>query len=88
MNTVAQTKAPLLGSSIGLKATMAATGIVYVGFVLVHMVGNLQIFLGPEALNVYAYNLQHTGPMIGKSGAVVWGVRVFLLACLVLHVVA
>ncbi len=86
MNTVAQTKANLFGSSIGLKATMAASGLVYVGFVLVHMVGNLQIFLGPEALNVYAYNLQHTGPMIGKSGAVVWGVRVLLLTCLVLHV--
>ena len=75
-----------LNSSIGLKAIMAASGLVYVGFVFVHMLGNLQIFLGAEAINVYAYNLHHTGPMLGKSGAVVWGARMFLLLCLALHV--
>ena len=87
MTTASLSRVSLLSSSIGLKATMAATGLVYVGFVLVHMLGNLQIFLGAEALNVYAYNLQHTGPMIGKSGAIVWAARVFLLVALALHVI-
>lgn len=87
MTTASTTKASLFSSSIGLKATMAATGFVYVGFVFAHMVGNLQVFLGAEAINTYAYNLQHMGPMLGKSGAVVWGARVFLLLCLALHVV-
>lgn len=86
MTTASTTRMSLFSSSIGLKATMAATGIVYVGFVFAHMVGNLQIFLGAEAINTYAYNLQHMGPMLGKSGAVVWGARVFLLVCLALHV--
>lgn len=86
MTTAVKRSAGLLNSSIGLKAIMAASGLVYVGFVFVHMLGNLQIFLGAEALNVYAYNLHHTGPMIGETGAVVWGARVFLLLCLFLHV--
>ena len=87
MTTASLSGVSLLSSSIGLKATMAATGLVYVGFVLVHMLGNLQIFLGAEALNVYAYNLQHTGPMIMESGAIVWAARVFLLVALALHVI-
>lgn len=86
MTTASTTKTSVFSSSIGLKATMAATGIVYVGFVFAHMAGNLQIFLGAEVINTYAYNLQHMGPMLGKSGALVWAARVFLLVCLALHV--
>ena len=44
----------LLMSTIGLKAQMAISGMVLLGFVVGHMLGNLQIFLGPEALNNYA----------------------------------
>ncbi len=58
---------------------MALSGLVLAGFVLVHMVGNLQVFLGQEALNAYAYKLQ-------SVPAVLWGFRLFLLAATLTHV--
>lgn len=59
---------------------MAISGLVLVLFVLGHMLGNLQMFLGPEAINVYAHKLQSMPP------PVLWGGRLFLLAALVIHV--
>jgi succinate dehydrogenase / fumarate reductase cytochrome b subunit len=58
---------------------MAATGLVLVGFVAGHLLGNLQIFLPPEKINAY-------GHMLESLGAGLWLIRLFLLACLVVHV--
>lgn len=66
--------------SLVKKYLMALSGLVLVLFVLGHMLGNLQIFLGPEAINVYAYQLQSLPP------AVLWGIRLFLLVCVAVHV--
>ena len=66
-------------SSIGKKYLMALTGIVLIGFVFVHMAGNLQILMGPEKINAYAHALQSL-PL-----PILWGSRVFLLVCVVLH---
>jgi succinate dehydrogenase / fumarate reductase cytochrome b subunit len=49
-----------LKSTVGRKVLMALTGLVLVLFVLGHMLGNLQIFLGPDVINAYAYKLHHT----------------------------
>lgn len=68
-------------SSVGKKVTMALTGFVVFGFVLVHLSGNLQIFQGPEKLNSYAGFLQGLGPIL-------WVFRLVLLVCAVLHMVA
>lgn len=76
MNPLAQ----VFGSSIGKKFLMAVTGFILVGFVLVHMIGNLQIFLSPEAINAYAHHL-HTLP-----APVLWGFRAFLLLTVIVHV--
>ena len=54
-----QREATFFGSSIGKKVVMAATGLVLFGFVVGHMIGNLQIYLGAEALNEYAEFLRH-----------------------------
>lgn len=74
----------LLGTTIGLKALMAVTGFVWVGFVLGHMVGNLQIFLpmpddGVHAINKYA-------AMLKGMGGLLWAVRLGLLAAFAAHV--
>jgi len=53
-----QRAATFLGSSIGKKVVMAVTGLVFYGFVVGHMVGNLQIYLGPEAINHYGVFLR------------------------------
>ena len=69
----------LLGSSIGRKWVVALTGIVLVLFVCGHLLGNLSIFLGPDAINAYALFLQ-------SLGEILWAIRLFLLACVGLHI--
>ena len=69
----------LFMSSIGRKFLMAVTGLVLVGFVTGHLVGNLQIFLSPDHINGYAHFLQGLGPAL-------WIVRLVLLGCVVIHV--
>ena len=71
----------LWSSTIGKKAVMAVTGIILFGFVIGHMAGNLQFFLGREAINGYAEKLHHLGP-------IPLVVRLVLLAAVVLHIVA
>lgn len=66
-------------STIGLKIAMAASGILLAGFVLFHMLGNLQIFAGQEQFNNYAEFMQ-------GLGALLWMARLGLLALLALHV--
>ena len=66
---------------IGKKVVMAATGVILFGFVLGHMAGNLQIFLGREKFDAYAELLQHTP-------ALLWGVRTVLLVSVILHITA
>lgn len=70
----------LYDTTIGKKVVMAVTGLVLYGFVIAHMLGNLQVFLGPEALNGYAVKLRALGPLL-------WVARGALLVALVLHVV-
>ena len=48
-----------LGSSVGQKILVAITGLLLMTFVVVHMVGNLKMFSGPESINKYAYFLKH-----------------------------
>jgi succinate dehydrogenase / fumarate reductase cytochrome b subunit len=73
--------AAFLGSSIGKKIVMACTGVVLFGFVVGHMLGNLQVYLGPEAMNAYAVFLRE---LLHGSG--LWIVRGVLLGCVGLHV--
>lgn len=68
-----------LSSSVGLKFLMGATGILLVLFVVGHMLGNLQVFLGPDALNHYAAKLQGLGGFL-------WVIRFGLLAVFAVHV--
>src|SRR5215471_6044546 len=66
-------------SSIGKKAIMAVTGLLLFGFLTAHMLGNLQIFLGPSVMNHYAETL-HGNP------ALLWTVRTVLLISVILHI--
>ena len=69
-------------SSVGKKAVMAGTGLIGIGFVLAHMIGNLQVFQGADRLNAYGALLH------GPLNEVVWVLRVVLIASVVLHIVA
>lgn len=68
-----------LNSSIGKKALMAVSGLVLVGFIISHLLGNLLIFGGPDALNAYGAKLRHLGWLL-------WVARVFLIIMVAVHV--
>ena len=73
---------------IGKKVVMAVTGIVLVGFVFAHMLGNLKIFSGPAEINTYSRFLRTVGePELGYGDAL-WLVRIVLLTCVTLHITA
>lgn len=69
----------LLDTTVGKKAALAVSGLVLFGFVLGHMLGNLQVFLGPEVYNHYA-------ELLKGNAALLWGVRLTLATALVVHV--
>jgi succinate dehydrogenase / fumarate reductase cytochrome b subunit len=71
--------ARIFGSTLGKKYIMALTGLGMVFFVTGHMIGNLQLFLGPEALNRYAHFLQSLGELL-------WVIRLSLLGMIALHI--
>ena len=67
---------------------MALSGVVFIGFVLLHMYGNLKAFSGHDAFNEYSHHLRVLGePMLPREG-LLWILRVVLLLALVLHVYA
>lgn len=66
-------------SSIGRKYIVAITGLLLVAFVIIHMVGNLQMFGSPDKINAYAVLLK-------SNLLVLWGFRLGLLACAALHI--
>ncbi len=73
-------------STIALKLLMAVSGIVFIGFVLLHMYGNLKAFGGHDAFNEYAHHLRELGSPLLPHGGALWLIRVVLIASLVLHV--
>lgn len=66
-------------SSIGKKFIMAGTGLALFAFVVLHMVGNLQVFLGPEHINAY-------GAFLQSQPELIWPARLGLLALIGLHI--
>ncbi len=71
----------LYQTTLGKKAVMAVTGFILFGFVVGHLIGNLQIFLPPEKINHYA-------ELLRSAPALLWGARITLLVSVILHVTA
>jgi succinate dehydrogenase / fumarate reductase, cytochrome b subunit len=71
----------LWNSSVGKKVVMATTGLIWVAYLITHLLANLLVFQGPEKINAYSAFLHGTG------GAL-WAARLVLVAALVLHVIA
>ncbi|HET8796192.1 MAG TPA: succinate dehydrogenase cytochrome b subunit [Thermoanaerobaculia bacterium] len=73
-------------SSAGKKAVMAVTGVILFGFVLVHMLGNLKMFLGSVHFNEYSHFLRVVGAPLVPEHVLLWVARIILLAAVVLHI--
>jgi succinate dehydrogenase / fumarate reductase cytochrome b subunit len=71
----------LWDSSVGKKVIMAATGLIWVAYLITHMLANLLVFQGPGKINAYSAFLHGTG------GAL-WTARLVLIAALLLHIIA
>jgi succinate dehydrogenase / fumarate reductase cytochrome b subunit len=66
-------------TTVGKKVIMAVSGFILVGFTIVHLLGNLQLYLGPEAINGYAAKLHSMPPLV-------WGTRLVLLFAVSVHI--
>src|SRR5213596_4159426 len=71
--------AEFIHSSVGRKMIVAVTGVILILFVIGHLLGNLQIYLGPEWINSYSQHLRDLGPLL-------WLIRAFLLIAVILHI--
>ncbi|MEW2135488.1 succinate dehydrogenase [Streptomyces sp. NPDC005409] len=76
------------GSTIGKKTVMAVSGLIMLGYLVAHMLGNLKIFFGPDEFNGYAHWLRHMGEPFLHSHWGLWAARVVLLAAVVAHAVS
>jgi succinate dehydrogenase / fumarate reductase cytochrome b subunit len=68
-------------SAVGTKVLMALSAVILVGYMLIHVLGNLLIFGGPEWINGWGAFLHATGPLL-------WVARLIIFAALVVHVIA
>lgn len=79
MPPIVQSLCRFYHSSIGKKIIVAVTGLALMGFIVGHLLGNLQIFLGPDTINAYAKKLHDLGLLL-------WVARFGLLAMVVIHI--
>jgi len=76
----------LYQSAVGKKWVMALTGLALLGFVLVHMLGNLHLYDGPWETHEYAETLRDLGTEVIPRTWVLWGLRIGLIAAFGLHI--
>jgi succinate dehydrogenase / fumarate reductase cytochrome b subunit len=88
MTTMTHVEAPrVLKTSVGKKLLMAGSGVVLVGFIVAHEVGNLKIYLGASEINRYGEGLRTLAEPIFPRTFVLWAIRTVLIAAFVVHVV-
>lgn len=76
----------LYQTSVGKKWVMAVTGVMLMGYVLVHMIGNLHMYEGPEEFNAYGESLRDLGGELVPRTFVLWALRLGLIAAFALHI--
>jgi hypothetical protein len=65
-------------TTVGLKVTMGATGVILVTFLVFHLLGNLLVYQGPAALNAYS-------ALLFRDPSLLWAARAILLGSALLH---
>lgn len=87
-STLSATAARARTSTIVWKLAMALTGLVFIGYVVAHMYGNLKVFGGQQAFDDYAHHLREMGEPLLPHEGLLWLLRAVLLLSLVVHVTA
>lgn len=85
-STEPQTPRSVARSTIGQKAVMAVTGLILLGYIVAHMLGNLKIFTGRTHFDGYAEALRGIGGDLLGNSWFLWMMRPVLLIALVLHI--
>jgi succinate dehydrogenase / fumarate reductase, cytochrome b subunit len=73
-------------SAVGKKWVMGVTGILLMGFVLVHLIGNLKLYISREEMNLYGEALRDLGGHLVPRTSILWLFRLGLIAAFVLHI--
>ncbi len=73
-------------SAVGKKWVMAITGVVLMGFVLVHMIGNLKLYLSKEEINLYGEALRNMPGALLPRTVLLWTIRIVLIGAFVFHI--
>lgn len=69
-----------------MKAVMAVSGLIMIGYLLAHMYGNLKVFAGQAAFDEYAHHLRTMGEPILPYGGALWIIRILLLVSIIAHI--
>jgi succinate dehydrogenase / fumarate reductase cytochrome b subunit len=80
--------ASLWQSTIGKKYVMAITGLIWFGYLIVHLWGNLKIYAGPQFLNEYGGFLRSVGEPFFGSSQLLWLARIILIPAFIVHIIA
>jgi succinate dehydrogenase / fumarate reductase cytochrome b subunit len=73
-------------SAVGKKWVMAVTGIVLLGFVLAHMIGNLKLYLSKDEINLYGEALRDMPGHLLPRTVLLWTIRTVLIFAFVFHI--
>ncbi len=86
MSAAVRKRPSLYATAVGKKYAMAISGLILMGYVLVHMVGNLKIYFGADSLTKYSEWLREVGEPALPREWLLWGVRFLLLAAVFVHI--
>jgi succinate dehydrogenase / fumarate reductase, cytochrome b subunit len=75
-------------STVGKKTAMAVSGLIMLSYLVLHMLGNLKVFFGPDDMNEYAHWLRTFGEPFLHYEWFLWIMRVLLVVAVVVHAVA
>jgi succinate dehydrogenase / fumarate reductase cytochrome b subunit len=86
MSAAVRKRPSLYSTGVGKKYAMALTGLILMGYVLLHMVGNLKLYFGAESLNRYGEWLREIGEPAIPREWLLWALRLVLLAAVFIHI--
>ena len=75
-------------STVALKAIMALSGLIMLGYLILHMYGNLKVFAGQAKFDEYAHHLRIIGEPVLPYSGLLWVVRVVLVVSVLAHIYA